>query len=70
VTHRFVVPIEMLFFTTSMASTSVETLESPSSVSNPSTEDNTSPTVNPIDEQYRKLFIGGLSYSTTDEKLK
>ena len=40
---------------------STEQHESPS----PSTEDDKS-----LLEQFRKLFIGGLSYSTTDEKLK
>lgn len=52
-----------------MASTSTEMLESPPSLSEASVEQKTSLS-NSIDEQHRKLFIGGLSYTTTDEKLK
>lgn len=52
-----------------MASTSADNVESPSLASNPSGEDEKS-SLNSSDEQYRKLFIGGLSYATTDDKLK
>jgi hypothetical protein len=48
-----------------MASVSVDNIESPLLITNPSGEDNKS-----SDEQHRKLFIGGLSYTTTDDKLK
>ncbi|CAF0791915.1 unnamed protein product [Adineta steineri] len=50
-----------------MASLSVDKIESP--VSNPSAEDDKS-IINNVDEQNRKLFIGGLNYTTTDDKLK
>jgi hypothetical protein len=43
-----------------MASSSEEKIDSPLPTSNPAVQD----------EQYRKLFIGGLSYTTTDENLK
>lgn len=52
-----------------MASSSVDKIDSPLSVENPSNENETS-LINNLDEQFRKLFIGGLSYTTTDEKLK
>jgi hypothetical protein len=52
-----------------MASVSVDNIESPLIISNPSGEDEKS-SINNADEQHRKLFIGGLSYTTTDEKLK
>jgi RNA recognition motif-containing protein len=52
-----------------MASSSVDNIDSPLSVVNPSNEDEKS-SINNLDEQYRKLFIGGLSYTTTDDKLK
>jgi RNA recognition motif-containing protein len=52
-----------------MASSSVDNIDSPLSVANPSNEDEKS-SINNLDEQYRKLFIGGLSYTTTDDKLK
>jgi len=45
-----------------MALSSVDNIDSPLSVENLS--------INNLDEQYRKLFIGGLSYTTTDDKLK
>ncbi|CAF1331415.1 unnamed protein product [Adineta ricciae] len=54
-----------------MASSSVDNVESPSSIERPSGEDEKSPTTNNNhDEQHRKLFIGGLSYTTADDKLK
>jgi hypothetical protein len=43
-----------------MASSSDEKIESPLPTPNPTNQD----------EQYRKLFIGGLSYTTTDDNLK
>jgi hypothetical protein len=52
-----------------MASSSVDNIDSPLSVVNPSGE-NAKILLNNLDEQYRKLFIGGLNYTTTDEKLK
>ena len=52
-----------------MASSSVDTLVSPLPITNPSDADEKS-FINNLDEQYRKLFIGGLSYTTTDDKLK
>ena len=52
-----------------MSSSSVDNIESPSTIANPSGEDEKS-SINNLDEQYRKLFIGGLSYTTTDDKLK
>ena len=53
-----------------MASVSVDNnVESPLLISNPSDEDEKSSNSH-LDEQHRKLFIGGLSYTTTDEKLK
>lgn len=52
-----------------MTSTPTEKLESPSAPSEVSVESKTS-LLHSIDEQHRKLFIGGLSYTTTDEKLK
>jgi RNA recognition motif-containing protein len=52
-----------------MASSSVDNIESPLSVANPSNEEEKI-SINNLVEQYRKLFIGGLSYTTTDEKLK
>ncbi|CAF1651954.1 unnamed protein product [Rotaria magnacalcarata] len=52
-----------------MASSSVDNIESPSLISNPSGEDEKF-SLNNSDEQYRKLFIGGLSYTTIDDKLK
>ncbi|CAF4178031.1 unnamed protein product, partial [Rotaria magnacalcarata] len=51
-----------------MASSSVDNIESPSLISNPSGEDEKF-SLNNSDEQYRKLFIGGLSYTTIDDKL-
>ena len=54
-----------------MASSSVDNVEYPSSIERPSGEDEKSPkTNNNHDEQHRKLFIGGLSYTTADDKLK
>ena len=53
-----------------MASSSVDNVESPSSIAHPSGEDDKSPINNNHDEQHRKLFIGGLSYTTADDKLK
>ena len=53
-----------------MASSSVDNnIDSPLSVVNPSGE-NVKTSINNLDEQYRKLFIGGLNYTTTDDKLK
>lgn len=52
-----------------MASSSIDNIESPLSVANHSHEDEKSSNNN-LDEQNRKLFIGGLSYTTTDDKLK
>lgn len=54
-----------------MATSSDDTIDSPLSVPiNPSNEDEKPSINNTLDEQFRKLFIGGLSYTTTDEKLK
>lgn len=52
-----------------MASPSTDNIESPIATQNPSGEDE-QPSLDSIDEQHRKLFIGGLSYTTTDDKLK
>jgi hypothetical protein len=53
-----------------MASSSNDNIDSPLSVENPSSKDEKSLLNNNLHEQYRKLFIGGLSYTTTDETLK
>ena len=51
-----------------MASTSADAVESPTP--NPSPDDDETAPVNPGNEQCRKLFVGGLSYTTTDDKLR
>lgn len=51
------------------ASSSNDNVDSPLSVENPSGADEKSSSTN-LSEQHRKLFIGGLSYTTTDETLK
>ncbi|CAF1423845.1 unnamed protein product [Rotaria sordida] len=53
-----------------MASSTVDNVESPSLISNPSAGEDEKSSINNFDEQHRKLFIGGLSYTTTDDKLK
>ncbi|CAF4118827.1 unnamed protein product, partial [Rotaria sp. Silwood2] len=53
-----------------MASSIVDNIESPSLTSNPSASEDEKSSINNSDEQYRKLFIGGLSYTTADDKLK
>ncbi len=52
-----------------MATSSIDNIDSPLSISNPCGEDEKS-SINNHNEQSRKLFIGGLSYTTTDDKLK
>ena len=46
-----------------------ENVDSPLSVENPSGNDDKSSSTS-LSEQHRKLFIGGLSYTTTDETLR
>ena len=52
-----------------MISSSADNTESPSSISNSSNE-NRELSTSSYDEQHRKLFIGGLSYTTLDDRLK
>ena len=52
-----------------MAASSNDNVDSPLPVENPSGDDEKSSSNN-LHDQHRKLFIGGLSYTTTDETLK
>jgi RNA recognition motif-containing protein len=50
------------------SSSSIDNVDSPLSVEQSPLNNNNNN--NNLHEQYRKLFIGGLSYSTTDETLR
>jgi RNA recognition motif-containing protein len=50
------------------SSLSIDKIDSPLSVEKSSLNNNNNN--NNLYEQYRKLFIGGLSYTTTDETLR